>query len=259
MDTGADVFTGDLFDGKRAWKLKRMSIKDNILGGSPDSRAFDSQRKYYNWSQIGWLEKVLAMCNRQDCDGRTFLFLHAPPLNPPKRPRRKWIELRESEREKTEKHAWIDEYDCNLTFGTVNHYLRQFLYLCMGYCEGEVATKGANPSLRKVDIVFSGHAHANIEFRLDKEWIPKDDEHAIRVYCDAYSQTSTEEQNDQWWRKHTPLIVQTAACGLKGAKTEKPPYYRLVRIDRQGQISDFSALDREEQRLAGPTRSAPKR
>jgi hypothetical protein len=245
MDTGSDVLTGDLLDGKRIWKLKRMSIKDNILGGSPDSRAFDSQRKYYNWSQIVWLENVLAACNRHDGNGRTFLFLHAPPVNLPRRLGHKGLKLREAEREKTEKHAWINECDCNLTFGTVNHYLRQFFYLCMGYCEGELGAEEAKPGVRKVDVVFCGHAHTNIEFRIAKEWIREDGAHAIRIYCDAYSRIRAADRDGPWWHKHTPLIVQTAACGLQGPRAEKPPYYRLVHIDGTGQISDFSSLDRE--------------
>lgn len=271
MDSGADVFTADLLDGKQAETLKRMSKKDNILGGSPDSRAFDSQRKYYNWSQIVWLENVLAMCQQHEDDSRTFLFLHAPPLNPPKRPRSTWIEFRESERKKNhfwldesnstlrcgtvnrclrqllylgkKKNPWISEFDCNLTFGTVNHYLRQFLYLCMGYCEGELGTERVEPRVRKVDIVFCGHAHTNIEFRIAKEWIRQYQEHAIRVYCDAYSQTRAQHPSGDWWPKHTPLIVQTAACGLKGANAETPPYFRPVYVDSGGQIRSFGAKD----------------
>jgi hypothetical protein len=299
MDTGTDVLTGDLLDGKGVRKLKHMSIEDNILGGSPDSMAFDSRQKYYNWSQIVWLERVLSTCNQQDYDGRTFVFLHAPPFNPPRRPMCRRIELRESER-KDPYSSWIPECDCNLTFGTVNHYLRQFLCLCMGYREGELSTEVIKPTVRKVDIVFSGHAHTNIEFRVAEQWSQQESEHVIRVYCDAYSAAPPDKRDAQW--PPTPLIVQTGACGPGGARAknqtagrgarhagtenqtgargardagtknqtvtcgegdpgtenqtgarepesshrvQKPPYYRLVRIDRQGRISDFSALDGE--------------
>ena len=84
MDTGSDVFIGKLLDNEKVKYLKRMSLEDNILGGSPDSRAFDSEQVYYNWSQIVWLEKALAAIpNNPEGKNRAFIFLHAPPINPP--------------------------------------------------------------------------------------------------------------------------------------------------------------------------------
>lgn len=238
MDTGADVFTGRFLDGKGLRDLKRASVEDNILGGSPDSRAFDSEQKYYNWSQIVWLEKVLASLEQEDDAGRTFVFLHAPPINLPKD--LKPIPLHESARPDVK---WIDEQECNLTFGTVNHYIPQFFYLCMGYRESEMVGGNVAPSVRKVDMVFSGHAHINIEFRIGKEWNAQDDQHAIRIYCDDYSRIPAPIRDASWWQEHTPLIVQTAACGLCGDGAEHPPYCRLVRIDPKGRIGAFSALD----------------
>lgn len=66
MDTGSDVFNGQLLDGKTINDIGRISIEDNLLGGSPDSRAFDSEQKHYNWSQIVWLEKVLSSISIHD-------------------------------------------------------------------------------------------------------------------------------------------------------------------------------------------------
>ncbi|MBE9574868.1 MAG: metallophosphoesterase [Proteobacteria bacterium] len=241
MDTGADVFIGQLLDGKELKHIKHMSLEDNILGGSPDSRAFDSERTYYNWSQIVWLEKVLTTVSQElDGQGKTFLFLHAPPINPDKD--RKWKDLWESERPAPK---WIAKDECNLTYGTINHYLSQFFYLCMGYRESELVKQEVEPSLREVDLIFSGHAHRNIEFRLEKEWVATDKKHEIRIYSDVYSQILNKGNPERNWEKHKPVIVQTASCGLHGKYDENPPYYRKITIDGTGQITGFRVRDKQ--------------
>jgi predicted MPP superfamily phosphohydrolase len=241
MDTGADVFIGQLLDGKELKHIKHMSLEDNILGGSPDSRAFDSDQTYYNWSQIVWLEKVLTTVSQElDSQGKTFVFLHAPPINPDKD--RKWKDLWESERPAPK---WIAKDECNLTYGTINHYLSQFFYLCMGYRESELVKEEVEPSLREVDLIFSGHAHRNIEFRLEKEWVATDKKHEIRIYSDVYSQILNKGNPERNWEKYKPVIVQTASCGLHGKYDENPPYYRKVTIDGTGQITGFRVRDKQ--------------
>jgi hypothetical protein len=238
MDTGADVFAGRLLDGKQWKDIKKMSLEDNILGGSPDSRAFDSEQRHYNWSQIVWLEKVLSVVNGgKSGPGRTMLFLHAPPMNVPKN--RRWENLRENNRHTPK---WIPQDECDLTYGTVNHYLSQFLFLCMGYRESELVEQDVRSELRNTDLVFSGHAHRNIEFRVEKEWVQTDGKHAIRMYCDNYSELMDTRNLRTWWDQHRPVIVQTAACGLCGTTDRDPPYFRVVTIDRSGQISNFKVL-----------------
>jgi len=241
MDTGADVFIGQLLDGKELKHIKHMSLEDNILGGSPDSRAFDSEQTYYNWSQIVWLEKVLTTVSQDlDGQGKTFVFLHAPPVNPDKD--RKWKDLWESERPAPK---WIAKDECNLTYGTINHYLSQFFYLCMGYRESELAKEEVESSLRKVDLIFSGHAHRNIEFRLEKEWVSADKKHEIRIYSDVYSQILNKGNPKRDWKEYKPVIVQTASCGLRGKYDKNPPYYRKVTIDGTGQITGFRVRDKQ--------------
>lgn len=260
MDTGSDVFIGKLLDNEKAKYLKRMSLEDNILGGSPDSRAFDSEQVYYNWSQIVWLEKALAAIpNNPEGKNRAFIFLHAPPINPPDN-----VDLRmvlESEQDgkcsyipAPKEHNRVYEFikycfayvrskvckstdrvlkpgeECNLTYGSVNHYLSQFFYLCLGYRESELPEENAERKFKPVDIVFSGHAHKNIEFRIEK-----DQDHKIRIYHDWYSNT---QKSYNCWGK-SPVIVQTASCGVPGGKDDKPPYYRKVTIDNSGQITQF--------------------
>ncbi|MGQ3685959.1 MAG: metallophosphoesterase [Candidatus Loosdrechtia sp.] len=264
MDTGADVFIGKLLDGKEIKDLKRVSLEDNILGGAPDSRAFDSEQAYYNWSQILWLEMVVAAIPKrlENGNGMTFAFLHAPPINPPDN-----IDLSEVQEKKQHgrEHTWIPEpkegsriyrsikdiiaflknmlrnqgkkvlkpgEECNLTYGTINHYLSQFFYLCMGYREGDLVKLDTDRKFGLVDIVFSGHAHKNIEFRIEK-----DTNHKVRIFHDEYSKDFNPAKPYEWWRK-SPVIVQTAACGVLGEFDENPPYYREVVIEN-GQVTVF--------------------
>lgn len=239
MDTGEDVFIGQLLDGKEIKNIKQMSMEDNILGGSPDSRAFDSEQSYYNWSQIVWLEKVLSVVGNHGADrgNRTFVFVHAPPINPQEGRHFVWDSLWERKREAPK---WIAKDECNLTYGSINHYLSQFFYLSMGYRESELVEEKVEPRLGKVDLVFSGHAHQNIEFRIEKEW---DGEHEIRIYSDVYSQLMDARNLDKWWEDHSPVIVQTAACGLKGRTAPNPSYFRKVSVNDKGQITDFSVMN----------------
>jgi 3',5'-cyclic AMP phosphodiesterase CpdA len=264
MDTGADIFVGKLLDGKEIKDLKRMSMEDNILGGAPDSRAFDSEQAYCNWSQIVWLEKVIAAIPKrlENGKGKTFVFLHAPPINPPDD-----IDLSEVQEKKQHdrEHKWIPEPKesnriyrfikdfiaflkgylweqdkkvlkpgeaCNLTYGTINHYLSQFFYLCLGYREGDLVEKDVDRKFGLVDIVFSGHAHKNIEFRIEK-----DKNHKIRMYHDEYSEDYNSEKPYEWWEK-SPVVVQTASCGVLGEFDKNPPYYREV-IIKNGQVTTF--------------------
>ncbi len=105
--------------------------------------------------------------------------------------------------------------------------------------ESELVEKEVQSSLREVDLVFSGHAHRNIEFRIDKEWVDRDNKHEIRIYSDLYSQLLSGNNPDEWWNGYRPVIVQTASCGPDGTVDRKPPYFRKVTIDGDGWIKDF--------------------
>ncbi|MEA3282279.1 MAG: metallophosphoesterase [Euryarchaeota archaeon] len=237
MDTGADFFVRQFMEDKTIKDINKLSLEDNILGGSPDSMAFDPEQNYYNWSQIVWLEKVLSVPDNKNVEGdkRSFIFLHAPPINPSKDDR--WSDLWESRRQKP---GWIAKDECNLTYGSINYYLSQFYYLCMGYRESELIGENVEPNHKKVDLVFSGHAHRNIEFRLEKEWVEADKKHNVRIYSDVYSQQLETANNlETWWDEHKPVVVQTAACGLRGKSDEYPPYFRKITVDGTGQITEF--------------------
>lgn len=259
MDSGCDVFLAEFMDRKSAKHIHKMSFNDNVLGGSPDSRAFDSEKIYYNWSQIVWLEKVLTALNRigkdstreetasQEPDAsskrRIFVFLHAPPLNT--RRSNDYVDkhLRESRRSPPSPR-WIRREEDDLTFGTLNHYISEFLYLCLGRLEREVVQGRPETELDKVDVVFSGHAHRDIEFRLK---LDESNKKSIRIYCDRYSESLElkpwhEKERPSWWDEHRPLVVQTPACGLKGKEKTQPPHVRIVTIESDGDISGFQAV-----------------
>ncbi len=246
MDTGADVFIGQFLDRKQIKHIKKMSIRDNILGGSPDTRAFDDEQIYYNWEQIVWLEKVLAFVSKNLNDNsKIFVFLHSPPINSPDDPKfdKNKDKLIESKRNKPDfEHAWISKEDCYLTYGTLNHYLSQFFYLCTGYRESELVEEEVERKLKFVDIVFSGHAHRNIEFRIEKE---KDKEHNIRIYHDKYGENYNHDKHYEWWGKTSPVIVQTASCSIVGRNDKHPPYYRKVTINKDNRIIEFKQLNVE--------------
>jgi predicted MPP superfamily phosphohydrolase len=242
MDTGADVFVGQLLDGEQTKYLKKLSFQDNVFGGAPDSRAFDSEQSYYNWSQIVWLEKVLSILDGRDTNGdkKTFVFLHAPPINPKASARLEWSSFWERRRKQP---GWIPESECNLTYGTINHYLSQFFYLCIGCRESELVKEKPEPSFRKVDIVFSGHTHVSMEFRIAREWVESDNKYEVRIYSDVYSDLLDHDNLDQWWKEHTPIIVQTPSCGPKGKTCKAPPYFRKVTIDDRGHVTDFRVMN----------------
>jgi hypothetical protein len=260
MDTGADAVCGSFQDRKGLRNIKKMSFVGHILGGSPDSIAFDSEHTHYNWSQIVWLEKALAALNpvaspqsgkespqRTNTDARgerTLLFLHAPPVNVPYDIQYVRDHLWESRRNGS-KASWISKREHNLTFGTINHYLSQFFYLCLGFRESDISSGKADKVFGRVDLVFSGHTHRNIEFRIDK-----DEEHRIRIYADPYSERLAESQRgredaESWWEAHRPIMLQTAACGFRGKHDRHPPYYRRVAIGPEGEISDFGVWNLE--------------
>ncbi|KHE93656.1 MAG: hypothetical protein SCABRO_00585 [Candidatus Scalindua brodae] len=211
-----------------------MSIRDSIIGGSPDTRAFDDEQIYYNWEQIVWLDKVISFISKDsNQNGSMFVFLHSPPINPPDDTKfdNKRDELIESNRSNP---AWISKDECYLTYGTINHYLSQFFYLCTGFRESELVTPGVVRNLKPVDIVFSGHAHRNIEFRVEK-----DINHKIRIYHDKYSDNYDHKKPYEWWGKGSPVIVQTASCSIAGRNDKYPPYYRQVILDTDMRITGF--------------------
>jgi hypothetical protein len=233
MDTGPDCLTGQVLWDEGNKKMVRMSVRDNLLGGSPDSMAFYPENEFYTYGQIAWLENILkAIEPEKDADSRRrriFVCLHAPPVNVKKRPA---ITPGLWEVELKDPRVTIGKWRLKLLFwrpdiwyGTVNHYLSQFFHLCLGKKEGDAAYSGP-----VADIVFSGHGHKKIEFRIAYG------QTGPIVFCGPYSDTLAPAGFDE----HRPFIVQTAACGPISCGYSSPPYYRVIRVGAKGVILGFA-------------------
>jgi hypothetical protein len=236
LDTGPDCLTAQSFWDQGAKKVRRITIKDNILGGSPDTMGFYSSNEYYPYGQIPWLERVLSCIasppKKKAANGRVFVGLHAPPANLSHRQR---VQAEQQLRQdKTavlmkKEEGPLDGFD--IRYGTVNHYVSQLFYLCLGHRESEM-NKPFGPG---VDAVFAGHAHWNMEFKLRK---PDDAESAWspQLFYGRFSHQVEAESNglNHRWG---PLLLQTAACGPAGAVAEEvPPNFRYVTVEGNGAV-----------------------
>ena len=241
LDTGPDCLTAQSFWDEGGKKVRNISINDNMIGGAPDSMGFYPSNEYYPYSQISWLENVLTCIGKWEKrkqDGserpRIFVGLHAPPANLSEKDRKRaddQLVLNRSHDKDTvlmKEGRGLECYD--IRYGGVNHYLSQFFYLCLGYRESET-NKRTGP---KVDVVFAGHAHWNLEFELRKpheanaEWSPE-------LWYGNFSkkvETTCEDENARWG----PLLLQTAAGGPASDTSPDPPSFRYVTVNSQGEI-----------------------
>ncbi|MFI5107268.1 MAG: metallophosphoesterase family protein [Terriglobales bacterium] len=251
LDTGPDCLTAQSFWDDGGKKVRRISIGDNILGGSPDTMGFYPANEYYPYSQISWLENVLSCIGKpkeQDAAHperrRIFVGLHAPPANLSQKKRKQAEQQLELNKAQKKPYVFMEEapfggcdmldgYD--IRYGTVNHYLSQFFYLCLGYRERE-QNKFTGPG---VDAVFAGHAHWNMEFQLRRpqdagpKWSPE-------VWYGKFSPEVETNCRDNPKARWGPLLLQTAACGPLGAVAEEvPPNFRYVTVDGNGAVCNL--------------------
>jgi len=228
LDTGYDVFTGQSFWDDGAKKLGPVSVRDNIIAGSPDTMGFFPPNEHYHYSQIAWIEQVLD-CIRLSHGGQTvdsprqcrvFACVHTPPAN---------LSPKQKDRAESQpapvfmKRALIGGYD--IRFGTINHYLSEFYYLCLGYQQCEL-TRPTGPG---VDAVFAGHAHWSIEFKIEKGAAGAGDWDPI-VWFGRFSpqvEAGAGAPNEYWG----PLLLQTGACGPRSEMNPHPPNFRYVTVE----------------------------
>jgi hypothetical protein len=227
LDTGPDCMTAQSFWDEGGSKVRRISIRDNILGGSPDTMGFYPANEYYPYSQISWLESVLSsikddkeMNRGEPRKHRIFVGLHAPPANLPSKERAK---AEQQLNTPNTPYVVMEKPAYDIHYGTVNHYLSQFFYLCLGFREGET-DKLIGPC---IDVVFAGHAHWNMEFELRKpqfegsRWSPD----LLYGKFSTMVEATCHDPDAKWG----PLLLQTAACGPQGAIAEEiPPNFRYV-------------------------------
>jgi hypothetical protein len=234
LDTSHDALTAQSFWDNGGKKLRHLKVRDNILGGSPESVAFYPPNEFYPHSQIAWLEAVLDCIKRThhqlpetDRQCRIIVGLHAPPANlSPNDRKRADDQLHSQGSPILLRRGWPCGFDIH--YGTVNHYVSEFFYLCLGFRESALDA----PTGPGVDMVLSGHVHWNIDFKLERPasateargWRP------LVYYGDFSAQV---EQHDGkpncWWG---PLILQTAACGPPSETDPQNPYFRYITVDR---------------------------
>ena len=228
LDTGHDCLRAQYLwdDGDK--KLGPLSIRDNTIGGSPDTMAFYDVNEYYPYSQISWIDRLQDLITRnKEKDNepvRIIIGLHTPPIN-----------LSQNERKKADKLVTKDtkglllaEGKFDIGYGSTNHFLSQFLHLCLGRVEQYPGTLWYN----HVDFVLAGHAHWKLEFRLD--WNHKLNKPVV-YYGDFTSDLANYPQN-------CPLFLQTPSAGPKEEYSPNPPYFRMIEIDGQGKVKNAAVF-----------------
>jgi hypothetical protein len=224
LDTGFDCLRAQRFwDGGRK-KLGPISIKDNILGGSPDSMGFLDANEFYPYSQIAWMEGLLRLISHSEGDSpaQIFVGLHAPPINLSKEQRIEADSALEGKKEIPLVHG-----SYNIRYGTINHYLSQFLHHCLGRAE-----KRPEDRFRHVTMVLAGHAHWRLECCL--RWDAQGKKPS--VYYGDYTGDSSAMQD--YLKGSRPLVLQTPAIGPVGGDkfSKNPPHFRWIEIDKSGAV-----------------------
>jgi hypothetical protein len=232
LDTGYDALTAQSFWDNGVKKLQHLRVRDNIVGGSPESIAFFQPNEYYPYSQIAWLELVLDCIRRShhqlpgtDRRCRVFAGLHAPPANLSPKDRKKVDAL--WQRQGTPLLIRPGWRGFDIRYGTLNHYLSEFFYLCLGYRESAMEA----PSGPGIDCVLAGHVHWNLEFRLDK---PRNSGSAFwnpEVYYGNFSEEVEQQLTppNRWWGT---LLLQTAACGPPSHTQPRTPNFRYITVTK---------------------------
>ena len=232
LDTGPDCLRAQYLwdDGDK--KLGPLSIRDNIIGGSPDTMAFYDINEYYPYSQISWIDRLMQLITREAGEGnrpaRIFIGLHAPPTNLSLKERQKADQMARNHPE----GVLLAEGECDIRYGTLNHYLSQFLHLCLGRIE----QNPSSPCYLPVDIVLSGHAHWKVEFRV--AWDHRNNKPAI-YYGDFTGDAGSFRRTYEELR---PLLLQTPPSGPREEYSPEPPYFRRLEIDGNGNITTAEVL-----------------
>lgn len=181
----------------------------DAIGGSPDTDCITDLQ----------MELINSYFEQEKNDGPTFIVLHTPPVNI----RGKYVkeELYEDYRKEKTGNGWIDYRDRDLSFGSLAYNWERFLEVLAGL---------TNKKGYKVDLVLSGHAHQDIEFRLESYYDKKHRRNEVGIYCWNYSNQliskTTPETRKEWWEKNKPLVLQTAATGPLGK--DEPEIRRII-------------------------------
>jgi 3',5'-cyclic AMP phosphodiesterase CpdA len=255
LDTGHDCLTAQSFWDDGGKKIARLSVGDNVIGGSPDTMGFYPPNVYFPYSQIVWMERVLDCIRRsthqkatapRNC--RVFVGLHSPPANLSAKERARAddkLATADGHAVLLQRKHWWTLGGYNVCYGTINHYLSQFYYLCLGVREekpGEDFGCG-------VDVALAGHAHWCQEFKLARpqdnavEWKPAVHYGTFAKGVEqAYAAANPEHDPAPMFG---PLLLQTAGCGppcfpKHGEQFPDPPYVRLISVEPNMHISTLA-------------------
>lgn len=182
----------------------------DAIGGSPDTDCTTDLQ----------MEIINSYFEQKKNEGPIFIVMHTPPVNI----RGKYVkeELYEDFRKEKTGNGWIDYRDRDLSYGSLAYNRERFL---------EVLTGLTNEKGYKVDLVLSGHAHQDIEFRLESYYDEKQKRNEVGIYCWNYSDqlvSKTPEERKEWWEKNRPFVLQTAATGPFG---KDEPEIRRITIE----------------------------
>ncbi len=183
----------------------------DAIGGSPDTDCVTDLQ----------MEIIDSYFEQKKNKGPILMVMHTPPVNI----RGKYVkeELYEDFRREKTGNGWIDYRDRDLSYGSLAYNWERFL---------EVLTGLTNKRGYKVDLVLSGHAHQNIEFRLESYYDRKDKRKEVGIYCWNYSDQlagkTTSKARKGWWEKNRPFVIQTAATGPQG---KDEPEIRRITIE----------------------------
>jgi predicted MPP superfamily phosphohydrolase len=253
LDTGPDCLTGQSFWDDGGKKVQRVTVRDNILGGSPDSMAFYAPNDNYPYSQISWLELVLDCVRRgrRHSTGqeqnflagarrsfRVFAGIHAPAGNLSRPDREKVKKQFAGAKEKPVPILPKQQGGFTIHYGCINHFLSQFYYLALGRSEEHRDTI-SGPG---IDYVLSGHTHWNMEFEIKPAANQGDGKHhRPEILYGAFSKNLQErvEHADKWW---PPLLLQTASCGVPSSTQQENPNFRCITVDDALRVTELTPL-----------------
>lgn len=186
------------------------SALEGIVGGGPDSVGLFQE-------QLDWTHRYL---NQRKNSGLRIFAMHHPPVNSPP-----GVNLKQF-REKQKENGWIDIKEIDLSSASIHQNWLEFLEVLTG-------VDGESPG----DFVLCGHTHRNLEFRLERYPASKGRQtrflkDKLGFYTDKYIQQLNQQednQKDDWWHQHSPLILQGTSLGPFGKK-EIPSGYHLIQV-----------------------------
>jgi hypothetical protein len=183
---------------------------DALIGGSPDTDCVTDFQ----------MELIESYFKSKKQPNPIVIIMHTPPVNIKGKYEKE--ELYEDYLKVKTGKSWIDCEDKNLSYGSLAYNWKEFLKLLTGL---------TNKKGQKIDLVLSGHAHQNIEFRLESYYDKVHKRNEVGICCGEYSKQlltkNTPQEREKWWKENKPFILQTAATGPKG-KYDEPEIRKIV-------------------------------